>query len=144
VSETTPPLFPVEDYTINGVRVERIDHMSATERQTHLRRVQIANGIHPMGGALRKPAGETCGSCNHCVTVTEFYPKRFHKCALTRRSWTRGPGSDIRKRWPACERWEGSEKPPEPPERSPTIAKNYAPDLAPTLGGSAPKEDLSK
>lgn len=44
------------------------------------------------------PEGETCGSCANLVRHS-----RFFKCGLV--SWTRGPGTDIRKRDPACSRW---------------------------------------
>ena len=57
------------------------------------------------------PAGETCGSCASYRSVqggTRCYPK----CELRRSSWTGGPGSDIRKRDPACERWSAKQDKP--------------------------------
>lgn len=47
------------------------------------------------------PAGETCGSCTHVVRF-----RRFHKCGLVKRTWTKGAGSDVKARTPACRNWE--------------------------------------
>jgi len=55
------------------------------------------------------PLGETCGSCGSYRSVqggTRSYPK----CELAKARWTRGPGSDIRKSDPACERWSATAK----------------------------------
>jgi hypothetical protein len=52
----------------------------------------------------RGPTDETCGSCQHYASVpggNRVWPK----CELNRRNWTGGPGSDIRKKDPACEFW---------------------------------------
>ena len=51
------------------------------------------------------PEGETCKTCRHATYVQ--MSKRYHKCALTRHTWTGGPGSDIRLKDPACQFWEG-------------------------------------
>jgi len=51
------------------------------------------------------PAGETCGSCVHCVRVQGGH-KRYPKCKLAEGIWTHGPGSDIRTKSPACEMWQ--------------------------------------
>jgi hypothetical protein len=51
------------------------------------------------------PEGKTCRSCAHYThqgNVQGSYPK----CGLVRASWTRGPGTDIRARDPACDKWE--------------------------------------
>lgn len=55
------------------------------------------------------PKGETCGSCAH-YTLRRL-SKTYRKCALTKATWTGGPGSDIRARDPACSMWDvrGSE-----------------------------------
>ena len=52
----------------------------------------------------RGPEGETCGSCLHRTSV-QGGRKAFSKCKLNERNWTRGPGSDIKMRDPACELW---------------------------------------
>jgi hypothetical protein len=62
----------------------------------------------PKGYAARPgsgPAGETCGTCAHYLRV-EGGNRAFPKCALMRRHWTHGPGSDIRRAAAACEKWE--------------------------------------
>lgn len=51
------------------------------------------------------PKDETCGSCMHRVSVNGGN-KIFSKCQLNKRNWTRGRSSDIRKKDPACARWE--------------------------------------
>lgn len=51
------------------------------------------------------PEGETCGTCQHIVR-TAGAAKVYLKCGLSRAKWTRGPGSDIRARAPACKKWE--------------------------------------
>jgi hypothetical protein len=49
------------------------------------------------------PAGETCGSCAHLTRrhVSRDYPK----CALMRAQWTKGKGTDVKTRSPACREW---------------------------------------
>lgn len=49
------------------------------------------------------PEGETCGSCANLSGHT--MSRRYRKCALTRAQWTRGPGTDIKVRSPACSKW---------------------------------------
>ncbi|OLE54210.1 MAG: hypothetical protein AUG51_09375 [Acidobacteria bacterium 13_1_20CM_3_53_8] len=53
------------------------------------------------------PEGETCGSCKYHEVIR--YSKNYHKCALTRGTWTHGRASDILVRTPACSKWEGKE-----------------------------------
>jgi len=49
------------------------------------------------------PEGETCGTCKHIYR--NRLAKTYLKCALMRRNWTGGPGTDIRARAPACRHW---------------------------------------
>ncbi len=49
------------------------------------------------------PAGETCGTCRH--VEGHIYFKCGHRMAP---HFTRGKATDIRKRDPACERWEAA------------------------------------
>jgi hypothetical protein len=51
------------------------------------------------------PAGETCGSCAHLRSVNGG-SKNFSKCFLVKHQWTRGGGSDIRRRDAACRLWQ--------------------------------------
>jgi hypothetical protein len=51
------------------------------------------------------PLGETCGTCRHLDRV-EHHDKHYLKCGLMSKLWSRGPGTDIRAKWPACKSWE--------------------------------------
>jgi hypothetical protein len=53
------------------------------------------------------PAGCCCKSCMHLVSHRPG-KRRFYKCAL--RKITHGPGSDHRVGWPACAKYEETEK----------------------------------
>ena len=50
------------------------------------------------------PAGETCGTCKHRYANMLRSGRKFFKCKLLKPS--RGPGTDIRVKTPACARWE--------------------------------------
>jgi len=50
----------------------------------------------------RGPAGETCGTCA-AYTLRNGGARNYRKCFKNRGRWTGGPGSDIRKKDPACE-----------------------------------------
>ena len=61
----------------------------------------------PNGYAARPgsgPEGETCGSCKHLYR--NRLAKTYLKCALMRRHWTGGAGTDVKARAPACRNWE--------------------------------------
>ncbi|MFQ5503347.1 MAG: hypothetical protein ACE5F1_00960 [Planctomycetota bacterium] len=79
----------------------------------------VAKGLHPLGfpllvdsraGEASAPA-KTCGECKHAV-------KRIYKKCL--RHETRGPGTDIRWKWAACENFEEQKHPPPGGEPKPT------------------------
>ena len=70
----------------------------APRRKTTLPRGHVA----PPGSG---PAGETCRSCAH-YTRRHFHDYVHLKCGLAEAKWTKGPGSDIRAKDPACKRWE--------------------------------------
>lgn len=53
----------------------------------------------------RGPKGESCGSCEFCNWTRSGSGKRFNKCGLVK--MTRGPGTDIRRKSPACQFWAG-------------------------------------
>lgn len=65
---------------------------------------RIANGVHPLNIARLANNGETCGSCRFLFDHSPSPQKKFFKCEKF--GFTRGPGTDCRKKWPACERWE--------------------------------------
>lgn len=50
------------------------------------------------------PAGETCKTCAHLVGVQ--FAKTYWKCGLMKRFWTGGSGTDVKRAWAACEKWE--------------------------------------
>jgi len=62
----------------------------------------VAAGRHPLRGDALGPAGETCGTCCHCRAMR--YAGTYWKCEIG--PLTHGPSTDIRKSWPACERWQ--------------------------------------
>jgi hypothetical protein len=107
LADTPGSLFGLSEYTINGVPITLPKDLSQQRASTMRREAEIAKGRHPFGGPLREPHDETCGSCAHCTAVE--FNRTYHKCALMRASWTKGPGSDLRKKWPACERWQAKD-----------------------------------
>lgn len=83
-----------------GEPIKREGAMTDAERKRARRRA----AERPKGYAAPPgsgPQGETCGSCAH--HTTREYAKTYHKCALIKA--TKGPGTDIRVRSPACSRW---------------------------------------
>jgi hypothetical protein len=70
---------------------------------TKKKRGQAKGNAAPIGSG---PKGETCGTCAHCYT--REFSKSYHKCDLVKASG--GPGTDIRKKWAACARWEAIQK----------------------------------
>jgi hypothetical protein len=61
---------------------------------------------HPHTGLpLLDPLGETCGTCKHSErSRSRGGGKTWIKCGLFGASG--GPATDIKARWPACERWQ--------------------------------------
>lgn len=54
------------------------------------------------------PFGMMCGRCTHIVRICNG-GKSFYKCRLMERYWTRGYGTDIRRKDWACRFWEKPE-----------------------------------
>lgn len=52
------------------------------------------------------PKGETCKSCKF-YAIRKF-SKSYRKCLKVRGRWTRGPGTDILAKSPACHYWENN------------------------------------
>ena len=80
----------------------RSEAKTAVERKRERRRAQEK----PKGYAAPPgsgPAGETCRTCKHSYR-RDGSRRNFWKCQLIKA--TKGPGSDIRVRSPACSRWE--------------------------------------
>jgi hypothetical protein len=72
-------------------------------RRTARQRDQIAAGIHPATKLALAGNGRTCGDCAHLVTKPAMGGGPWFKCALQLHD---GYGLDIRKKWPACIRWQ--------------------------------------
>ena len=66
---------------------------------TKSKRGQPKGNAAPIGSG---PAGETCATCANCRRIE--FSKVYWKCALVKP--TCGPGTDIRRKWAACSRWE--------------------------------------
>jgi len=67
-------------------------------------RIPVAVRANPMIAAYGQPEDTTlkCKDCKH-LYYKEFV-KRYYKCSF--RGDTRGPGTDHRKHWPACGKYE--------------------------------------
>lgn len=78
--------------------------LTPAQRKALYARVPTKKGHYARPGS--GPDGETCGTCRHYCTIETGSRKTFRKCQRTERSWTHGPGSDIRKKDPACLGWE--------------------------------------
>jgi hypothetical protein len=78
--------------------------MLTPEQRKQLQRRGKGKGSRGHAGIVGNgPKGETCGSCAH-LDGNGRSRRRFYKCGLVK--WTNGPATDIRKRDPACSRWE--------------------------------------
>jgi len=59
------------------------------------------------------PIGQTCGTCRFLHRNAEYSNTHF-KCRLLYKQWTKGPGTDIVKKSPACSKWlPASQKDPQ-------------------------------
>jgi hypothetical protein len=66
--------------------------------------------VHPLDRAHPYPPGsgpygQTCGTCAKLCT-RHGSSKTYFKCHVLMKFWTAGPGTDIRKKDPACLCWE--------------------------------------
>jgi hypothetical protein len=65
---------------------------------------RAAAGFHPTS-ALPFAQSGTCGECSHlCATGRN---RTHYKCDLV--PPTHGPGTDVKRKWPACNRFERAE-----------------------------------
>ena len=78
--------------------------LTPAQRRTLYARVPVKKGHYARPGS--GPAGETCGTCQHYCVISSGSGKTFRKCERTKGTWTHGPGSDVRKKDPACLGWE--------------------------------------
>jgi hypothetical protein len=85
------------------------EQLSYTRRLTLRRRQVLDSGFHPATGQ-RLLAGElTCADCVHCI-ATGYRSRTYWKC--DRVQITSGPGTDIRRGWPACRLFEATDHDP--------------------------------
>lgn len=77
--------------------------LSVDERRTIRNRAFIARGVHPATRVALAGNGETCGTC--ALSVAKRRGKVYFKCSLR---VTCGAATDIRKFWPACEKWKAA------------------------------------
>lgn len=86
--------------------VEPLPRLSADARRTARQRAQVAAGVHPLTGGKARPDLGTCGGCVHRVLVGG-HAKSYPKCdAFGRTTMTSSAATDVRKGWPACDRFE--------------------------------------
>ena len=99
---------------------ERYEAMGQDAKRTYRNNLMLERGQHPTTKRplLRSlpedertlkvlagiPVDATCGDCRMCVSVTVPSGRSFVKCKAVR--LTHGPGSDTRRKWPACTRFE--------------------------------------
>jgi hypothetical protein len=86
-------------------RVESIDLFGETV-VTEFRKTPAPKGYPATPGT--GPIGETCKSCEFACG-TGHSERTYYKCELLRKHWSRGPGTDIVLKSPACRFWEKEE-----------------------------------
>lgn len=62
--------------------------------------------LRAMRGAYGRMEGRTCGECAYLV-IKRFHDGQYLKCAKYGDS--QGPGTDWRRKWPACGLWEAQD-----------------------------------
>lgn len=96
-----PSLFP----DLVPIEPEPVERLSPDRRRTARQKAMVAAGVHPLTGTPVNPAG-TCGGCAHRYLRADA-ARPFPKCAgWGGRYETRGPGTDVRAWWPACEQFQ--------------------------------------
>lgn len=81
------------------------DALPAPKPETERPALRKGNPLIAVYGA--GPAGATCGTCVH-LYIMRYHDYRYFKCDL--RGTTHGPGTDMRKSWPACGRYQEKER----------------------------------
>lgn len=77
--------------------------MSADRRRTFRQRADVERGIHPLTRTKARPDLGTCGDCLH-RKLYGHHDRSFPKCDLGPK--THGGATDVRRWWPACDRFE--------------------------------------
>ena len=81
--------------------------MTPSERKRLFRAFIPKKGLYG-GISGTGPEGETCRTCAHKAYMGGC-AGTYIKCGLMRAKWTRGGGTDILAKTPACEKWERRE-----------------------------------
>jgi hypothetical protein len=95
--------FGVEEKEMSIIEQAWLDlHAAALAEQGKAGRSKLDRAHpYPVGTG---PAGQTCGTCAKLCEIQ--YSKKYFKCRVIMAAWTHGPGTDIRKKDPACKCWE--------------------------------------
>ena len=88
------------------VTAEMVDKISGQRGITRRNKHWLSLGVNPGSGERVAQGEETCGSCGHLVVRRRN--RTYFKCGLV--PMTFGPGTDIRKKWPACVKWVEKEE----------------------------------
>lgn len=86
------------------------EKLSADRRRTLRQRAQVAAGIHPLTGGRARPDLGTCGGCAHRLLLG-WHDRAWPKCVARDGLYvTHGAASDVRRWWPACDRFEPGDR----------------------------------
>lgn len=77
--------------------------LSPDRRRTLRQRADVERGIHPLTRGKARPDLGNCGTCAHRV-LQLHYDRTYPKCERGPRS--SGAATDVRRWWPACDRYE--------------------------------------
>lgn len=67
----------------------------------------VAVGVHPLTRTPARPDLGTCGDCRFRVLL-DHHGRTYPKCQVS--SATHGEATDVRKWWPACDRFEPGDR----------------------------------
>lgn len=111
---TTDGLFDMEPM---AVPVDELVGLSPDQRRTVRQRQNIKRGLHPVSGwglhaeaprvthVGQQAPGPRCGDCRF-LHLSKHHDRSYLKCDVV--GVTNGAGTDMRRWWPACTRWEAS------------------------------------
>jgi hypothetical protein len=92
--------------------IERVKTWITTDRiltskdREALRRARVLGKKHGHAGTPGEgPDQQTCGSCGQ-IRSRQIGPWETFKCNRMRAKWTDSSDSDVRRKDPACEKWE--------------------------------------
>lgn len=101
-----PGLFPEPEHIPTVAPVDELAGLGADARRTVRQRASIARGVHPLTGRPLLPAdvGASCGDCSKRYAF-RYHNRSYAKCE--ERGDSRGPATDCRAWWPACDLFRG-------------------------------------